>query len=105
MFVWVFHRISGAVLIFLMAFQLLTGFFNASASNSELVKTMADLHRHALLNCSLVFLVLFHGLYGVRTILLDLGVGHEKLLFWVCTALGAVSFVVFLVLYFTLVQA
>jgi succinate dehydrogenase cytochrome b556 subunit len=104
-FVWMFHRISGAVLIFLMAFQLLTGFFQASTSNSSLVKTMADLHRHALLNCLMVFLVLFHALYGVRTILLDLGVGREKLLFWLCTVLGSVLFAVFLVLFFTLVRA
>jgi len=103
-FVWMFHRISGAVLIFVMAFQLLTGFFQASTANSELVKTMADLHRHALLNCLMVFLVVFHALYGVRTILLDLGVGREKRLFWVCTVLGAVLFVVFLWLYFTLVR-
>ena len=105
MFVWMFHRISGVALIFLMAFQLLTGFFQASTANSELVKTMADLHRHALLNCLIVFLVLFHALYGVRTILLDLGVGREKLLFWICTSLGSVLFAVFLALFFTLVRA
>ena len=35
MFVWVFHRISGAVLIFLMVLQLLTGFFHASTSKLE----------------------------------------------------------------------
>ena len=105
MFVWMFHRISGVALIFLMTFQLLTGFFQASTRNSDLVKTMADLHRHAWLNCLVVFLVLFHALYGVRTILLDLGVGREKLLFWACTVLGFVLYAVFLALFFALVRA
>ena len=108
MFVWIFHRISGVLLIFLLSFQLFTGFFQASSSNSELVKTFAALHSHAtpsgkLLNGLLVFLVIFHALYGVRTILMDLGVRRERLLFWICTILGLVLFAVFAVVYLTLV--
>ena len=103
MFVWLFHRISGVLLIFLLGFQLFTGFFQASESSSDLVKTMAGLHKHSVLNFLLVFLCTFHALYGVRTILIDLGVKHEKILFWVCTALGAVVTVVFLVLYVSFV--
>jgi succinate dehydrogenase/fumarate reductase cytochrome b subunit len=105
MFVWVFHRISGVLLLFLMAFQLFTGFFQASSSNLELVKTIADLHKHAALNCLLVLLVIFHALYGVRTILIDLGVRRERLLFWVCNAVGLALFGGFLVLFFTLVAS
>ena len=45
-FVWLFHRISGALLIGLLSFQLFTGFFQASSSNLETVKTIAALHRH-----------------------------------------------------------
>jgi len=104
-FVWIFHRISGVLLIFLIGFQLFTGFFQASASSSGLVKTVADLHKHATINCVMVFLVIFHALYGVRTLLMDLGVKAEKLLFWVCTVLGLVLFAVFLVLFLTLVRA
>ncbi len=105
MFVWIFHRISGVILIGLVAFQLLTGFFRESTANSESVKAVATLHKHALLNCLMVFLFTFHALYGVRTILIDLGVKAEKRLFWGCTILGAVIFGVFLVLYLTLVAA
>jgi succinate dehydrogenase cytochrome b556 subunit len=104
-FVWVFHRISGIVLIFLIAFQIFTGFFQASTASSEAIKATADLHKHTVLNCLMVFLFVFHALYGVRTILLDLGVKQEKLLFWICTATGFALFAVFLVLFLTLVRA
>ena len=104
-FVWVFHRVSGVLLILFLAVQLLTGFYQASVSNSEWVATMADLHRHMVVKSLLVFLVIFHALYGVRTILMDLGVNREKLLFWVCTGLGIVLFLAFLISYSLLVAA
>ena len=105
MFVWIFHRISGLLLIGLIAFQLVTGFYQASTSNSESIEAMADLHKHATLNCLMVFLFIFHALYGLRTILMDLGVKAEKVLFWACTIAGLVVFGIFLVLFFTLVGA
>jgi succinate dehydrogenase cytochrome b556 subunit len=104
-FVWVFHRVSGVLLIVLLSLQLFTGFFQASTSNSDAVATIAGLHKHAVVNCLMVFLFIFHSLYGIRTILMDLGLGREKLLFWSLSALGLVIFVVFLVLYATLVMA
>ena len=103
MFVWVFHRISGVLLIFLLSIQLFTGFFQASNSSSELVTTFASLHKHAVLNCLMVFLFVFHALYGIRTILMDLGLAREKLLFWCCNVLGLIVYGVFLVLYATLI--
>jgi len=99
-FVWIFHRVSGILLIFLLASQVITGFFRESSGNQELVDTLIDLHRHPAMNCLLVFLVIFHALYGVRTIMMDLGVKREKLLFWVCTLVGLVLFVVFLAYFF-----
>ena len=105
MFVWLFHRISGVVLIALLAAQLFTGFFQASTSNAEAVKTVAALHRHAALNVALVFCVIFHGLYGLRTIVLDLGAKNERLLFWICTTSGALLFAAFLVAYYQYVAA
>jgi succinate dehydrogenase/fumarate reductase cytochrome b subunit len=104
-FVWLFHRISGIVLIALMAAQLFTGFCQASPSAAVAVKTMAGLHRHMVMNCLLVFCVIFHGLYGIRTIALDLGVRRERLLFWSCTLLGSVLFIGFLAAYFHYVAA
>lgn len=99
MFVWVFHRISGLLLILLLAFQLVTGFYQAAATDSEAAKVVAGLHRHALLNVLLVFLVIFHGAYGVRLLLIDLGCRRPRALFWGCTAAGTLLFAVFFVLY------
>ena len=73
MFVWVFHRFSGVLLIFLLSFQLLTGLLQTSTSQRESVKVFAEWHRHAVVLGLTVFLLVFHALYGVRTILLDLG--------------------------------
>ena len=105
MFVWVFHRISGILLIFLLLLQLLSGFFQAAAasSNNEWIGKIADLHNQQVLNCLLMLLVIFHGMYGIRTILMDLGLRRERLLFWVCTAVAVVLYVAFLIPFFMLV--
>ena len=100
-----FHRLSGVLLIGLFALQLSTGFFQASSSNLPLVKTVAALHRHPAVLCLLVFCVIFHALYGVGMIVMDLGIRRERLLFWLCTLLGSVLFVAFLVEYFIHVAA
>ena len=105
MFVWVFHRLSGVVLIVLLSLQLVTGFFQSSPSQSEFVKSVAGLHRHTPVVCLTVFLLIFHALYGLRTILLVLGIGRERPLLWGCNLLGAVLFGAFLVLYVMLVRA
>ena len=101
MFVWVFHRFSGVLLIFLLSFQLLTGLLQTGTAQQESVKLFAEWHRHAVVLGLTVFLLVFHALYGVRTILLDLGLRREKLLFWCCTAVGLILFGVFLVFYLT----
>jgi succinate dehydrogenase/fumarate reductase cytochrome b subunit len=100
-FVWLFHRISGLLLIFLLAVQFSTGFVQVAVTQADTIKTAAALHRQVWLTCLLVFLVIFHGLYGLRTILLDLGLRRERLLFWGCTTLGGALFATFVVFYWT----
>lgn len=97
MFVWLFHRISGLLLIVLLPLQLVTGLLQAQP-DVRVSRTMAEVHGQALLNGLLAFLVIFHGLYGLRAILLDCGLGRARLLFWVCTAAGCVLFGAFLLL-------
>ena len=59
------------------------------------------LHTQGILTCLIVFLFIFHSAYGVRTVLLDLGVKQEKPLFWGCTGAASVLFIVFLALFLT----
>jgi len=104
-FVWVFHRISGLLLILFLAIQIFTGVYQSGNPSGDLFGTFQDLHKHTWLNCLLVFLVIFHALYGIRTILMDLGVCREKMLFWACTGVGSVLYAVFLILFLKLVAA
>lgn len=96
-FVWLFHRISGILLVVLLPLQIGTGILQGGVTTD---KTARLLHGDAILNTLLAFLVIFHGLYGLRTILLDLGLRWEKGLFWICTLLGVVLFAGFLYFFF-----
>ena len=101
MFVWVFHRVSGIALIFLMGFQICTGFIQQATDDASWDKTLQVLHTQGILTCLIVFLFIFHSAYGVRTVLLDMGVTQEKPLFWGATGVASVLFVVFLALFLT----
>ncbi len=103
MFVWVFHRISGLLLILLIGLQIVTGLSQSSTAGGEFAQALAKLHNDTLLICLLVFLFTFHSLYGLRTILMDLGLRREKALFFGSTLLGIVLFITFLAFYFSAV--
>lgn len=92
MFVWLFHRISGIILIALMAAQLLTGYLLGGKLDTEMKKAIANLHRSPLINSIVIFLFLYHALYGIRTILVDLGIKKERELFWIFTIGGAILY-------------
>jgi succinate dehydrogenase/fumarate reductase cytochrome b subunit len=59
------------------------------------------LHTNPLIDSLLIVSVIFHALYGLRTVIIDLGVRKEKLLFWVFTSIGIVLSAGLLVVYFT----
>jgi succinate dehydrogenase hydrophobic anchor subunit len=59
------------------------------------------LHANPLIDSLLIVSVIFHALYGLRTVIIDLGVRKEKLLFWIFTILGVVLSAGLLVVYFT----
>jgi succinate dehydrogenase/fumarate reductase cytochrome b subunit len=99
MFVWVFHRVSGLLLIILFGLKFLTSFFlmtKAQKPDWALV-----LHTNPLTDTLLIVAGVYHAFYGLRTFIIDLGVRKEKLLFWVFTSLGSATAAALLVIYFT----
>jgi succinate dehydrogenase/fumarate reductase cytochrome b subunit len=92
MFVWVFHRVSGLVLILLIGLKIVTGYGILGRLGDSLIEPMRSLHRSVALDVVVAGLFIFHALYGLRTCLVDLGVRREKALFWICTGLGLALF-------------
>jgi len=99
MFVWLFHRITGLILIVTLSFKILTSFFLMTKNQKP--DWALVLHTNPLIDSLLIVSVIFHALYGLRTVIIDLGVRKEKLLFWVFTILGFVLSAGLLVVYFT----
>ena len=99
MFVWVFHRISGLLLILLIGIKLLTSFFLMTKEQKP--DWALVLHTNPFIDTLLIISVVFHALYGLRTVAIDLGLRKEKLLFWVSTLLSLVLSTLLLALYFT----
>jgi succinate dehydrogenase/fumarate reductase cytochrome b subunit len=99
MFVWVFHRLSGLLLIVLLAFKFLTSFFLMTKDQKP--DWAIVLHANPLIDTLLIVLVVFHAFYGLRTVIMDLGARREKLLFWVFTALGVLFSIGLLAVYYT----
>ena len=99
MFVWVFHRLSGLLLIVLLGFKFLTSFFLMTKDQKP--DWALVLHTNPLIDTLLIVLVVFHALYGLRTVIMDLGARREKLLFWVFTILGVLLSAGLLVVYYT----
>jgi succinate dehydrogenase/fumarate reductase cytochrome b subunit len=99
MFVWVFHRISGLLLILLLGIKFLTSFFLMTKEQKP--DWALVLHTNAFSDTLLIVLIVFHALYGLRTVLIDLGMKKERVLFWVFTSLSVVLSAALLVVYFT----
>jgi succinate dehydrogenase/fumarate reductase cytochrome b subunit len=79
MFIWLFHRISGVALIILFGSKLLTSFFLFTKDKKP--DWALSLHRHPVIDVLIIILFIFHSIYGLRTIALDLGYRDEKKLF------------------------
>ncbi len=99
MFVWLFHRITGLILIVTLSLKFLTSFFLMTKDKKP--DWALVLHTNPLIDSLLIVSVIFHALYGLRTVIIDLGVRKEKLLFWIFTILGVVLSAGLLVVYFT----
>ena len=81
MFIWLFHRISGATLIVLIGIKILTGYFLRPKEGRP--DWALSLHRHPVIDILILILFTFHSIYGIRTIIIDFGYRKEKQLFWI----------------------
>jgi len=99
MFVWVFHRISGLLLILLLGIKFITAFFLMTKDQKP--DWAIVLHANPIIDVLLIITVVAHALYGLRTVIIDLGLRKEKLLFWIFTLLIIIFSAFLLVIYFT----
>ncbi|MCK4645843.1 MAG: hypothetical protein KAU46_06295 [Candidatus Aminicenantes bacterium] len=99
MFIWVFHRVSGLMLILLLGVKILTAFFLMTKGQKP--DWALVLHTNPFIDTLLIISVVYHALYGLRTIIIDLGLRKEKLLFWIFTGLGFVLSALLLIVYYT----
>jgi len=99
MFVWVFHRVSGLLLIVLLSIKFLTSFFLMTKEQKP--DWALVLHTNPLTDTLLIISIVFHALYGLRTVIIDMGLRKEKLLFWIFSLSGVLITGLLLILYFT----
>ena len=88
MFVWVFHRISGLILILLIGFKIYSGFGVVGKFGQDVAPYWTKLHNNTAADFVIILLFIYHSLYGLRTCLVDWGVKKEKELFWGLSAFG-----------------
>ena len=99
MFIWVFHRVTGLLLIILLCLKFLTSFFLMTKSQKP--DWALILHTNPFTDTLLIICGVFHAFYGLRTVIIDLGLRKEKLLFWIFTLLSVAGSILLLVVYFT----
>lgn len=99
MFVWVFHRISGLLLILLLSIKFITSFFLMTKEQKP--DWALVLHTNPFIDVLLILSVVAHAFYGLRTVIIDLGLRKEKLLFWISTLLIIAVSAFLLFIYFT----
>ena len=99
MFIWVFHRASGLLLIVLLAVKFLTSFFLMTKGQKPDWALL--LHTNPLTDTFLIVAGVYHAFYGLRTVVIDLGLRKEKALFWISTALGTLVAAGLLIIYYT----
>ena len=86
MFIWLFHRTSGLILIVLFGIKIFSSYFLYTKDKKP--GWALGIHRNPVLDILILVLFTFHSLYGLRTIAIDLGYRKEKQLFWLSNVLG-----------------
>jgi succinate dehydrogenase/fumarate reductase cytochrome b subunit len=98
MFIWLFHRISGVFLIVLVGVKIFTSYFLYTKETKP--DWALSLHRLPALDILLIVLFTFHSIYGLRTIVIDLGLRKEKLLFRLSHVIASVISALLIIIYF-----
>jgi succinate dehydrogenase/fumarate reductase cytochrome b subunit len=99
MFPYYFIRFSGPLLLILVGLKILSGY--ALVGKIEGTSWLSTLHQNRILDILLLFVFIFHALYGLRLFLIDLGMmRHEQLLFWTFSVISIVAFVFSYVYFF-----
>ena len=92
MFSYYFIRFSGPLLLILVGLKILSGY--SFIGKVRGTSWLSNLHINKTLDVLLLFIFIFHALYGLRLFLIDLGMmKQEKLLFWAFTIVSAGLFV------------
>lgn len=92
MFPYYFIRFSGPLLLILVGLKILSGY--SVAGKIQGIPWLTDLHLNRTLDLLLLFVFIFHALYGLRLLLIDFGmVKRENLLFWAFTIISAGLFI------------
>ena len=99
MWSWVLHRITGvAIFFFLLVHVLDTSLVRLSPEAYDVVIATYKTPIIGLAELGLVAAILFHGLNGIRVILIDFwrkGAKYQNLMFWVVIAIALAIFAVF----------
>ena len=99
MFPYYFVRFSGPLLLVLVGLKILSGY--SLVGRIQGVSWLSNLHIDWTLDLLLLFVFIFHALYGLRLFLIDFGmVKEEKVLFWASTIISAGLFVLSYVYFF-----
>jgi len=99
MFPYYFVRFSGPLLVILIGLKILSGY--SLVGRIQGGSWLSTLHTNRILDLVLLFVLIFHALYGLRLFLIDLGmVKKEKILFWASTIISVVLFVFCYVYFF-----
>jgi succinate dehydrogenase/fumarate reductase cytochrome b subunit len=92
MFPYYFIRFSGPLLLILVGLKILSGY--ALVGRADGLSWLSGFHQNRSFDLFLLFVFIFHALYGLRLFLIDLGmVKQEKLLFWAFTIVSMGLFV------------